>query len=282
LLDDEEGTSWLEYEVKGYQQPLDSAARRAARRSGRIVAESDLTDEQRESGRSYMWLESAGSMEARVAASKLRLGASSDASVSVSSSNPSQYVVAPSGNARERTMVQNEIVRYTERLEPIMGAVYDYVMRKAIELRFGDAVEDALGTLRERVDASIAVLVPRAATKLASAFENASSGQTENWANAAATCRRIIKDLADSLRPAGPSISGRAMSDEAYINRLVDWIENQGVGGTLKDVIVSDLSDFGKRIDAFAGAGHKGAHSEVSKYEASRAITGTLEKWSQG
>ncbi|MDO4027556.1 hypothetical protein [Clavibacter michiganensis] len=148
-------------------------------------------------------------------------------------------------------------------------------MKTAIELRFGNAVEDALGTLRSRVDASIAFMAPLAATKLASAFENASSGHEEDWANAAATCRRVLKEIADALRPAGPQVNGRKMSDDAYVNRLIDWIENQGVGGTLREVVVSDLGDFGKRIDALAGAGHKGAHSEVTKYEAARAITGT-------
>jgi hypothetical protein len=38
--------------------------------------------------------------------------------------------------------------------------------------------------------------------------------------------------------------------------------------------VTSDLEDFGKRIDAFDDAGHKGAHAEVTQYEASRFITG--------
>jgi hypothetical protein len=70
-------------------------------------------------------------------------------------------------------------------------------------------------------------------------------------------------------------VNGRPMTDDKYINRLIDWIVNQtSLGGTLKDVITADLEDFGNRIDAFDDAGHKGAHAEVTKYEASRFITG--------
>jgi hypothetical protein len=65
------------------------------------------------------------------------------------------------------------------------------------------------------------------------------------------------------------------MTDDKYINRLINWISIQpALGKTLKDVVTVDLEDFGKRIDALDDAGHKGAHAEVSQYEASRSITG--------
>lgn len=273
LLDDEDAVAWLGYEVKGYPDGGPWGA--AARRSGRLVSKNDLTDAQKAQGADFWWTDSVGVMVARIDAAKSHLAAAADAPVSITSANPAQVVSAPRGNARERGQLTRGIQDTTARIEPILGAIYEYVLQKAVELRFGDTVEDALGTLRSRVDASIAELAPAAATKLASAFENASSGKAEDWANAAGACRRIIKEVADSLRPPGPKKNGREMGDGQYINRLVDWIENQGVGGTLKDVIVSDLGDFGKRIDALADAGHKGAHAEVTKYEASRAITGT-------
>lgn len=273
LLDDEAATEWLGFEVKGF--PPGGGWKKAASRSGRAVAPRDLTEEQRKSGAELFWTESVGAIAAQMEIAKLHISSAADAPVSVSSSNPNQYVSAPSGNMRERAQLNQNLTKLSQQLAPILGAIYEYVMEKSVELRFGDTVEDALGTLRDRVDASIADLAPKAATKLASAFENASSGSAEDWANAAGACRRIIKEVADSLRPPGPKVNGREMGDGQYINRLVDWIENQGVGGTLRDVIVSDLGDFGKRIDALADAGHKGAHAEVTKYEASRAITGT-------
>lgn len=56
----------------------------------------------------------------------------------------------------------------------------------------------------------------------------------------------------------------------------MDWlVKSQQAGGTAADVIVEDLKYLGKRLDAFADAGHKGAHAEATRYEASRFITGT-------
>lgn len=138
-------------------------------------------------------------------------------------------------------------------IENVLAAIHSYVSEKQIELRFGAAVESAFGQVRGVVDAQIADLAPEAAIKLSSAFENATSENAEDWANAAATCRRLIKAVADSLRPPGPDIDGRRMGNGQFINRLVDWIvKSQQAGGTATDVIVEDLKYLGKRLDALA------------------------------
>ena len=65
------------------------------------------------------------------------------------------------------------------------------------------------------------------------------------------------------------------MGPDNYVNRLVDWINEGDIGGTLRDVVTSDLALMGNRIDAFTDGGHKGAHAEVDKLEAARILTGT-------
>ncbi|WP_200263721.1 hypothetical protein [Streptomyces sp. HSG2] len=86
----------------------------------------------------------------------------------------------------------------------------------------------------------------------------------------------MIKSVADELRPPGEPVGKRPMTDAHFINRLVDWIVNRpGISETQRDVIVADLEYLGRRLDAFADAGNKGAHADVTKYEASRYITGT-------
>lgn len=257
LLDDEEASQWLGFEVTGYApngKGMSGSAKRLVRRSNRMVPFDVLNDAEKEAGKQHWWVESVATLMARAELNRL---------------------ILPDVEGSTRITTITSMRRVDGVLANIMAAVYEYALECSVELRFGDTVEDALGTVRDRVDASIAELAPQAATKLSSAFENASSGDAEAWAHAAAGCRRIIKDVADSLRPPGPDVGGYAMGASNYINRLVNWIQTQGVGGTLKDVIVSDLEDFGKRLDAFADAGNKGAHAEVTKYEASRAITGT-------
>ena len=91
------------------------------------------------------------------------------------------------------------------------------------------------------------------------AFENAVSDNPEHWANAASTCRRLLKTVADALRPPGPPVSknGRPvkMDDGAYINRLIDWIERSTPSKTEADNVVSDLEYLGRRLDAADEAG---------------------------
>lgn len=269
LLDDADALSWLSFETGGYPQGgLSAAAVAAARRSGRQAEDSD-------SGESQYWTGSLDALQGRVDAGLVHLQSAVDRPVSVSSANPHQTVFAPPGNAQERTNLSDSIVKQRAIIGAVVGALHSYVAEKEVELRFGSAVEGAFSNVRSVVDSRIADLVPEAAVMLAAAFENASSGNSEHWANAASTCRRLLKAVADALRPAGSPANGRAMTDDKYINRLVDWIVGQGgVGGTFKDVVTSDLENFGKRLDALDDAGHKGAHSTVTQYDASRFIAG--------
>lgn len=275
LLDDVEAMAWLKYEVEGYPGGgLDRDAAKAARRSNRQAEKENEDDPQ------TYWTDTESRLQANIDARTLQLQAAADPSVSITSANPAQHVSAPSGNVKERAVLSEFIARQHGIMAGVMGAIHSYVAERQLELRFGAAVETAFSVVRARVDAQIAELAPGAATKFAAAFENATSGNPEQWANAATACRRILKEIADELRPPGPDRTvGKKtiqMGDDNYINRIIDWIGAQGaIGQTSKDVVTTDLADFGKRLDAFNDAGHKGAHAEVTQYEASRFITGT-------
>jgi hypothetical protein len=99
--------------------------------------------------------------------------------------------------------------------------------------------------------------------------------QPEDWASAAATCRRLLKAAADALRPPGPDRDGHNMDDAHFINRLIDWIGEQAASETAAEMISSDLAYLGRRLDAVLDGGHKGAHTEVTRFDASRFVTGT-------
>lgn len=274
LLDDVEAVEWFTEELAGFTVKdgfLTKSSSRAAARSKRNIP----NDDKEATGNRYQTT-SIYELQATVEVGKIQLQAAADVNVSISSANPYQAITEPKGNARERTTLHRLIKDSQDILGKIISAVHSYVAEKEIELRFGAAVESAFTTVRNRVDARIAHLTPTAATKFAAAFENAASGNPEHWANAASACRRLLKAIADELRPPGDPVAGRAMTDGKYINRLINWISDRpNLGGTLNEVIVADLEDFGKRIDAFDNAGHKGAHAEVTQYEASRFISGT-------
>lgn len=248
LLDDEAATKWFSYEMQGYPDPLTSEAFEAAVRSGRRLP----PEEGKPAAVNTMSL---SQLEMMKRATLLRI------------ENASSSIGERAGAGREAMTSAGIEGR-------VLGCIHAYAAEKEVELRFGAAAESAFGVVRNAVDARIAELVPTAANNFSAAFENVASDNPEHWANAASECRRVLKAVADTLRPPGDPVNGREVGTDQYINRLVDWIGQQTLGGTLKEVVTADLTDFGKRIDALDDAGHKGAHSDVSQYEASRFIAG--------
>jgi hypothetical protein len=273
LLDDGAAVQWLHFEVTGYPKPLGSDAVAAATRSNRIVR--DRTPNPGDGPGPYFWTHTLGELTASIEASKLHLSAATDPQVALSSANPHQHVVAPGGNRQERWAVRNFVATQQAILDRIVGSIHAYVAERFQELRFGAAVETAFEVLRAEVDGQIGRLVPDALPMLSAAFENATSANPEDWASAAGTCRRLLKAVADGVRPVGQDVGRRKMGDGNYINRLVDWIVTESQGDTAGAMVKSDLEYLGARLDAADSGGHKGAHRTVSRLEASRFITGT-------
>jgi hypothetical protein len=179
----------------------------------------------------------------------------------------------------ERNALLKELANNRSILDRVVSALHEYAASRYQELRFGSAVETAFEVVRAEVDGAIASLVPDALPMLSAAFENAVSDNPEHWANAASTCRRLLKEVADALSPPGPAkhVGSKTiqMGPENYVNRLVDWIQGQSASATAAAMVTADLEYLGNRLDAADSAGHKGAHSGVDRYAASRFITGT-------
>lgn len=271
LLDDTEAMTWLRFEVEGFEQAssrtLTAEAFSAARRSNRTS-----TDDEGREGANTTTL---GQLQRAIDGSLLQIQAAVDRPVSIQSANPHQFVNAPEPNVRERSLMRSHVEELQGLLDRVVGAIHDYVASRQQELRFGASVETAFEVVRSDVDSRIAELVPDALPKLSAAFENTTSGNPEDWASAAATCRRLLKAAADALRPPGPAVGGREMTDPKYINRLVDWYSTQAGSSTAAGMVVADLEYLGRRLDAVQGAGHKGAHAEVSRLDAARFVAGT-------
>jgi hypothetical protein len=272
LLDDDDAMSWLAVEISGYEphttaNGVSKHAWAAAARSHRVYEDEDGAQRAKTGSVSHL--------AALVESSKIRIAASADAPVSVSSANPNQYVGPPTGNTYERGAAQKAIIESQGVLDRVLGAVHEYVSEKYLELRFGDAIESSFTRIRDSADGALIGLVPELASQLAAAFELVSSDRPEHWSDAAAYCRKLIVAVADKLVPPGTDIGGRANGAENYVNRLVYWIEKQQQSRTQTDVIVSDLKYYGERLDAFVDAGNKGAHASVTQRDADRFIVGT-------
>jgi hypothetical protein len=271
LLDDEPATRWLNFEIAGY--PIEEGNNLGAEAWAAAVASNRVR--RREDGEMRADSATMGELEANYEGARVQLAAATDRPVSLSSANPNQFVSVPGGNTLERSTIRKFMAENKAIMDKVIGAIHSYVAHRYQELRFGSAVESAFEVVRAEVDAAIGALVPEALPKISAAFENAASDNPEHWASATATCRRLLKEVADRLQPPGPDQGSIKMGEENYVNRLVAWIETNSTSGTATAVISSDLRHFGERIDAAVEAGHKGAHAEVKQLDASRFITGT-------
>jgi hypothetical protein len=263
LLDDSDAIGWLRYELTAYPNPLTRDATNAARRSNR------------EAGSNEFWTASLERLSSSSAAAKERL-----AGLSAGSTSGEWALAVEREKQTERNALQKGYVDQSSLLAHVVGAFHLYAADRYQELRFGSAVESAFEVVRKEVDGRIAELVPAALPMISAAFENATSDNPEHWANAAATCRRLLKEVADALRPPGPDVErpdGKSikMGDGNYVNRLVGWIMRQAEGETRASLINAELEFLGRRLDATVAAGNKGTHDHVSKTDASRFITAT-------
>jgi len=262
LLDDTPAIAWLRYEVDGYPTPLDVSSGDAALRSNRRAENGNF------------WTVGIGSIEMEIETYTAQLHG-------LTGPLPAgDWAYRISLDRAQLTAGLIEALRSRrELLDKIVGSIHGYATERYQELRFGAAVESAFGVVRAEVDGQIAELIPGALPMITAAFENAGSDLPEHWANAASTCRRLLKEAADALRPAGPdkSVDGKMirMGEGNYINRLIDWIVSSTGSATEGEMVTADLADLGRRLDAADAGGQKGAHDRVTQVQASRYITGT-------
>jgi hypothetical protein len=283
LVGDTDHQRAFEYEASGYPAEP-SGVPPEAFELGRLAGRVTKTQEKEGPVVERISLEAVELIEQRIASSRIALEAARDPNVSVSSSNPNQYVFSPSGNAQERTRIQHQLSSDTKLLAGRRAFVHRHVSKTYDELRFSSIAQDIFSRIRGAVDSSIGEVVPQAVQKFASVYENLRSNNPEDWANAVHTCRRILQDLADTLFPPthdrisdhGGKPKTIKLGPDNYINRLVCFIEENSASDRFNAIVGSTLGFIGDRLDAAFQAAQKGSHSEIAtREEADRYVVYT-------
>jgi hypothetical protein len=155
----------------------------------------------------------------------------------------------------------------------------DFVDEIILELEYGQIPEEIFQTLRYEVDQKLARISPKAIEKLANAYDKiGSSGSSEDWSHVAATCRRVIKDVADVVFPAQDTPlkddSGKetALDDSKYINRIIAGIRadvGKGKDRKFNESMIEYVANFLRGIQSYAS---KGDHATFQKTDAIRCL----------
>ena len=215
-------------------------------------------------------------LETLKSTSQTRLKLTEQKSVSVSSANPNQYVHPPYVNLPERNNAEVAINKTSEQIASRRSFLYEYVLKRHMELRVSSPAEDIFTAHRQKIDDLLGRFIPEELVKIDSIAENLNSENSEDWANAAHTCRRLLQGLADKIYPARDDLKkdGKLikLGPDNYINRLVCYCESNSSSGTFNSLIGSHLSFIGDRLDSIFNGAQKGSHANLSLDESRRIV----------
>ena len=277
LLNDAEGVLLFTFETAGYEVNEDGYMSADAWRISKLAGHRYFKKGKDGKSTEYANTEMLSVLETNKEVCFERMKIATDPDVSISSSNPNQYVWPnTNSNIQERSALANQVIDSTRNINKIKSNLYNYIMVIRNNLVYGNTVESVFDRYRELCDKKLKDVCAESIKKFMSIYENLNSNNEEDWANAVHSCRRILKDLADKLYPPCEDIvvDGKTikLGNEQYINRLIQYIEKNSSSKAYKKIVGSSLASIGERIDAIYNSSNKGTHAQISKLEAERYI----------
>ena len=280
LLDDKIGMSLFKYESSGYPSKMTRFDNIIAAIAGRVYYQLEKDKNGTNVNKQFVYKTLISEIDEMLEIQKIHLSVSSDPNISISSANPNQFIQLPVSNSFERNAIVNSINNYKTWRSKIVGCLYNYILITYNRLAYGNIVDDIFTRSRLMVNKNLSELCPEAINKFVSVYNNMDSDNSEDWANAVHSCRRILQDVADKLYPPKKEdivSNGKTIKvgKDQYINRLIQFISSKEGSKTFANIVGADLESIGNRLDAIYEATCKGSHTDLTKEEASRYIIHT-------
>lgn len=177
--------------------------------------------------------------------------------------------------------IQTDIATKKMILARIRDSVYTYVSKIYLNLEYGAVTENIFEQARRLVNHEFTQKCPEAINQLIATYERLASGNSEEWAQALTSCRRILKTFADSTFPAQSTpyiYNGNKeldVSDDKYINRIWAFIDKEITSNSRKDYLKARIGDIGSRVEAIYDMTNKGIHGEVSQLDVNMCVIDT-------
>ncbi len=171
-------------------------------------------------------------------------------------------------------------IQMHQHLERARHHAFTLLCRWERQLTFSTIQEDSLAVVRRRVDA----LLGTSAQDVLEAFnitfrrlreasaETSTASAGELLSQAVSSCRRILKTVIDTVEPASTgrrvSETGHALTDDAYKNRLVEFLGRSVTSNSFRGALLDDGESLFKRFASVDAIASKGVHAQLASDEA--------------
>jgi len=170
-------------------------------------------------------------------------------------------------------------------LSKVRQVVHDYLVTTEAELESGRTDSSFFDRVYARVNSLLNQYAPEAAEKFVAARERVTADDPEAISHALTSCRRMIKALADKPYPAtrekrtGVDGVSRSMTDDAYRNRLLRYVQETVGKHKSGEVLQAVIADLGARLNALDELSSKGVHADPSLDEAHTCVIHLSSGW---
>lgn len=187
-------------------------------------------------------------------------------------------------SAADRETAGRHLFRALEReqvLARVRQRVVDYLSKTERQVMSGQLKADVWERNRAFVDDRLRAVAPEALEQLEGAYRRQAERDPEARSQALTSCRRVLKSLADALYPAterlveGADSVRREMTDERYIRRLVQFVTERTRRSRSREVLTSEVREWGRRLDSLNALASKGVHASVSEAELDQCVIQT-------
>lgn len=165
-------------------------------------------------------------------------------------------------------------------IERLRHNVFTLLCRWERQLAFAARQERTLESMHSRVDQRLAATAPEVVDQFNVAFrrleDTASRDKeaeaSEEYSQALASCRRILKAVVDLVRPVDPSrtvtAEGHVLDDEHYKNRLVEFLQHHAASSNFRTALSAGGEHLFGMFSAIDSQASKGVHARVALEEA--------------
>lgn len=235
LTNDNDGMEWLQYEIKGYKRSNDGKIDRDA---FKIAKEHGRSYIDKKDKKEYIFIELPEEINGIIESNIKRINNMTTQGISVAGEYANVAMhrltdsVAISGSA-----ITNIISENKRKLGILKGEYYKYALNINMEIGFSKSAEDIFGKYREMVDSKLSNIIGDSDEKLSAIYDRLSEDNKESWSQAADTCRKLFKSVADNLfdkmypnydKETIKVKSGKDVNitGDKYINRLTVCLDN--------------------------------------------------------